>query len=138
MVEQKTEMVSLVCIKEGSRLRVRITTNGYLKDANCQFPRKMRAVGLHYLVSPANIKLIQTRGKYFYSVSGNIEVVKQEMKIYEDDGESECVICYDDDKEIVFEPCGHLYTCAKCANKILKCPCCRVPITGKIARAMFL
>lgn len=33
--------VTLVCVKEKNKLRVRITSKGYLKYANCQFPRNV-------------------------------------------------------------------------------------------------
>ncbi|GER30942.1 RING/U-box superfamily protein [Striga asiatica] len=41
-----------------------------------------------------------------------------------------CVICYDDQRNCFFIPCGHCVTCHKCAHRIVKeesksCPICR-------------
>ncbi|XP_073128797.1 E3 ubiquitin-protein ligase APD1 [Henckelia pumila] len=41
-----------------------------------------------------------------------------------------CVICYDDETNCFFVPCGHSVACLTCANRILKeesksCPICR-------------
>ncbi|CAA0841012.1 RING/U-box superfamily protein [Striga hermonthica] len=41
-----------------------------------------------------------------------------------------CVICYDDQRNCLFIPCGHCVTCRKCAHRIVKeesksCPICR-------------
>jgi Ca-activated chloride channel family protein len=37
--------VELACIKQGSKLRVKIVSAGYLNYANCQFPRDIRIEG---------------------------------------------------------------------------------------------
>ena len=34
-----TNYVYLKCVKEGKKLRIRITSPGYNNDANCQFPK---------------------------------------------------------------------------------------------------
>lgn len=43
----------------------------------------------------------------------------------------ECVVCLDEKSEIVFLPCGHVCTCAKCSQSISDCPMCRAHIQGK-------
>lgn len=35
----------LKCVKEGSKLRIKIISDGYLNSANCQFPRALRVMG---------------------------------------------------------------------------------------------
>mmetsp|Transcript_1341 Transcript_1341/g.1608 ORF Transcript_1341/g.1608 Transcript_1341/m.1608 type:complete len:820 (-) Transcript_1341:988-3447(-) len=44
-----------------------------------------------------------------------------------------CVICHDADREILFIPCAHICTCARCGNNdnIKSCPICRMPIDRK-------
>lgn len=44
----------------------------------------------------------------------------------------ECKICYDNEADIVFLPCGHLTTCATCATRVRSCPICRSHIHNKI------
>lgn len=67
------ECVFLACVKEGGRLRVRITSPGYLHEANCQFSRAIREAGRVYRVAPSCIKLAAgARGKYFYRVNGTL------------------------------------------------------------------
>jgi hypothetical protein len=61
--------VLLKCIRERGKLRVRILTAGYNNVANCQFPRDVRIEGCHFKVKAMNIRLINTRGKFYYSIA---------------------------------------------------------------------
>lgn len=47
------------------------------------------------------------------------------------DTKNKCVVCYENNKEFVFIPCGHLATCAKCSFSMKLCPICRSVITTK-------
>lgn len=142
--------VSLVCIKVGSMLRVRITSPGYHKDANCQCPRNIRKPGLRYEVPSDGITLAKgPRGKFFYRISkSQIKILnegdtlshkieKLDIKVYGDD-ESECVVCFENDKTIVFAPCGHYCTCKSCSDAIVnknnECPMCRTIIKIAVSR----
>jgi Ca-activated chloride channel family protein len=42
--------VNLQCVKDGGKLRVKIITSGYNNNANCQFPRAIRADGKMFRV----------------------------------------------------------------------------------------
>jgi hypothetical protein len=44
---------------------------------------------------------------------------------------SECKICMDRDKTILFEPCMHLCCCKICSRKVKSCPICRSRIHKK-------
>ena len=137
-----SEYVYLTCVKEKSKLRVRIITDGYFKNANCQFPRDLRQEGRIYKVHCRNITLITTRGKYYYSVKKNhIELETEKppedltnFSVYEDDTQEECLICYANKKSMIFFPCGHYYTCGECSMKVEKCPICRERITNMIKK----
>ena len=142
------ELVQLVCIEEGSKLRVRIVSDGYIKTANCQFLREIRMKGRQYLVNPIHIRLITRRGKWFYSIQNKnaIQIVSEgftiektldikNIKIYEDDI-VECGICMDKEKQIVFYPCGHYYCCSGCSQRVKLCPICRQTITNYIDRTL--
>ena len=139
------DYIYLKCIKEGSRLRVRILTPGYYNDANCQFPKNIRRDGQVYKVPKYDVSLV-SRGamKWFYNVKKHhIELIngynEEEHKVdfshvhvYEDETTNECCICFDAPKNIVFIPCGHFYCCSGCSNHIDNCPICRIRITNKI------
>lgn len=43
-----------------------------------------------------------------------------------------CRICFESEYNIVFIPCGHMMTCAKCAFVMNHCPVCRIPLENKI------
>ncbi|KAI0227251.1 Baculoviral IAP repeat-containing protein 7-A [Lamellibrachia satsuma] len=43
-----------------------------------------------------------------------------------------CKICLDDEAKILFLPCGHLCSCAKCAPALRNCPICRALIRGTV------
>ena len=47
------QQVYLECVREKSKLRVRIISPGYYSDANCQFPRAIRVEGRKYSVPPS-------------------------------------------------------------------------------------
>ena len=36
-----------------------------------------------------------------------------------------CKICYENEFNMVFLPCGHVTTCTKCAERLFRCPICR-------------
>lgn len=40
-----------------------------------------------------------------------------------------CRVCYQNEFNTIFIPCGHILTCAKCATSVTKCPLCRQPFT---------
>jgi hypothetical protein len=138
--------ILLKCIAEGRRLRVRILSPGYFSEANCQFPRNIRAEGRLYQVDSSCVTLTSgPAGKYFYRVRGEIKIVDDPTEIQQldqntqsqiqvsvervyDSGEPECIVCLEDPKTLVMVPCGHYCLCAKCKLKIFKCPLCRQPI----------
>lgn len=41
-----------------------------------------------------------------------------------------CKICYINEYETVFLPCGHVVACVKCASSFKKCPVCRNSFTN--------
>ncbi len=135
-----SETVELQCVKEGSKLRVRILSPGYYRDANCQFPRDLRVEGRHYRVRPESISLITSRGKYYYSVRNcsSIEIVEhtiESLRVYEDADTQECAICMAAPKDSVMYPCGHYYTCNACCKQLSSCPICRQKFTQIIPKA---
>ena len=73
-------LVYFTCVKEGSRLRVRITSPGYNQEANCQFPRAIRAEGKTYTAPVAAIKFARSpQGTFFYRVTA------KSVKVVDDD-----------------------------------------------------
>ncbi len=139
----EAEFVYLTCVKVQGKLRVRITTPGYLTTANCQFPRDLRVEGRNFRVKPSAVKLMSARNKYYYCIKNakDIEVVQPanlpkqpppKLKVYQDTEQEECLICYDSAKEAVFNPCGHFYTCHACSARCKTCPVCRHPVLSVI------
>lgn len=140
-------MVVLHCVSDGSKLRVRIKSNGYYNYANCQFPKNIRALGHEYEVPEHAITLCATpRGTYFYRINKkyiNAGISKcaevHVDAVYEDADSNECALCCDADKSIVFAPCGHFMTCDACAHKISDvCPMCRARIVARVERSHVL
>ena len=140
----ESSSVNLACIKEGSRLRVRITSPGYLNTANCQFPRAIRAVGAKYAVPASAVTLASgPAGKYFYRIKkSEITILKEKpvsvKKIFEEGGE-ECVICMVNHYDRVIVPCGHFCLCVTCVTVLQRssdprCPMCRGSIEAAVSR----
>ena len=146
--------VILECVSEGSKLRVKMKSPGYLINSNCQFPRDLRIAGRKFKVPVADVKLITQRGKYFYSIKKkiNIEIISngdasdiaeilrdnlKNMKIYEDVETSDCAVCLSDVKSIVFIPCVHLYTCNPCSQRLKTYPICHETISECVDKNLF-
>ena len=134
--------IYLQCVNENGKKRIKVISLGYLHNANTQFPKDIRVIGRKYKILAQDLKLIQTRGKYFYSVlkREKILIVNEEssiIKIHTDEDSNECIICMDSEKQIVFDPCGHLYSCNNCSLKVTKCPICRCVIINKINKDQF-
>lgn len=147
-----SEFVLLECVKEGSKLRVKMKSPGYLINSNCQFPRDLRVAGRKFKVPVVYVKLITQQGKYFYSIKNknvieiitdeetqqiNLDNIKQNTKIYEDASTNECAVCLCAEKDTVFIPCGHFYTCNGCSQQLKTCPICRATVTDRINKSMF-
>jgi len=62
--------VTLKCIKEGSKLRVRVLTEGYHNDWNVQFPKNLRKENTIYVVSEVR----ESAESGFYRVFGDIYI----------------------------------------------------------------
>lgn len=64
-----SDEILLKCIKEKSKLRIRILLQGYFNDSNCQYPIELKKEACMYIVKYCNIKLSAgNAGKYFYRV----------------------------------------------------------------------
>jgi hypothetical protein len=42
---------------------------------------------------------------------------------------SRCSVCMDRPPDVVMVPCGHIYACRACGEKLLECALCRTPVT---------
>ncbi|GBP93623.1 Death-associated inhibitor of apoptosis 2 [Eumeta japonica] len=43
-----------------------------------------------------------------------------------------CKVCMDSEVSVVFLPCGHLVSCAKCGASLAACPLCRAPVRALV------
>ncbi|XP_009888626.1 PREDICTED: E3 ubiquitin-protein ligase LRSAM1 [Charadrius vociferus] len=49
-----------------------------------------------------------------------------------DEKKSECVVCMEQETQMVFLPCGHVCCCQTCCERLHTCPLCRNDITQRI------
>ena len=137
------DTVNMMCIKRGSSLIIRILTEGYLQKATVKFPRNLKEEGRRYKTPKENIRLVFIKGVYYYKIKNidHIEIIEgidmdeidfSKLVIYEDVEIVECSICLENNKNIIFFPCGHYNTCRNCARLLKLCPVCRVKIDSKI------
>lgn len=154
-----TDLVRLRCVKEGSKLRMKITSPGYSPAANCQCPRDIRVEGGEYTVPRSDIALANMRGKFFYRINGkNIRPATETskpgsgpgigpvvgLKVYGDENLAECIICMSDTTAnpnlsfVIFAPCGHYCSCSECARQLQlrsqPCPLCRGAIAQLVTK----
>jgi hypothetical protein len=148
MEEESDQIVYLLCVKEKRKLRMKIISPGYHKEANCQCPRDIRIEGMKYTVNAAAIKFVEgPASKYFYRISGAfikpledsyLEKFAKNLAIYEDTSSEECIICMSNTKDTVFATCGHYMCCGDCCKRIFqttkKCPVCRSEIIAIVKR----
>jgi len=143
--------VRLQCVKQGSKLRVRIISPGYNPNANCQFPRAIRVEHAQYLAPASAVTFSEGAGqKFFYRVAkskitqvqadtATVVEAKVALRVFGSDEPEDCAICMSDPKNAVFAPCGHYNCCIGCANTVFrsgapKCPICRARITCVVQR----
>ncbi|NXN90957.1 LRSM1 ligase, partial [Rhinopomastus cyanomelas] len=48
------------------------------------------------------------------------------------DKKSECVVCMEQETQMIFLPCGHICCCQTCCEQLHTCPLCRKDITQRI------
>ncbi len=63
--------IILKCMKEGSKLRVRVESPGYHSDWNVQFPKDIRKEGERYRVE----EIVESAGGGFYRIVGDIQKI---------------------------------------------------------------
>lgn len=119
---------------------MRVLTAGYDANANCQFPNELKREGAVYVIrSDALRRCGQVGRKAYY------RVVTRDIQVKTDDAvtteraksinrldvfrELECVVCMDQESQVIFRPCGHFVCCGDCAIQLLKCPMCSLLIT---------
>ncbi len=141
------DIVYLECVKDGSKLRVRIISRGFHNDLNCQFPRAIRKEGRKYSVPHYAVDLIEkANAKFFYRIDKNCITIIEHIdvsttipaKIFEDASTQECIVCLAGIKDIIFANCGHYVCCTDCATRIFisnkKCPMCRASIYALVTK----
>ncbi|NXK32225.1 LRSM1 ligase, partial [Piprites chloris] len=45
---------------------------------------------------------------------------------------SECVVCMEQEPQMIFLPCGHVCCCQSCCERLLSCPLCRQDIAQRV------
>jgi len=67
-------------------------------------------------------------------VGETVEQLKDEVQLLKKENEKMkqialedrlCVICFEEQKNAIFVPCGHVATCMSCAKQMIYCPICR-------------
>lgn len=135
------DLVTLKCVKEDNKLRIKIVSPGYSQSANCQFPKNIRVDGRIYTVPRSDISMADTRGKFFYRIKKNNIKIQEaaadlsNLVVYGGDL-TECQICMEEfgDGLIIFVPCGHACSCMGCGKQLKICCMCRAPIQQMITK----
>lgn len=74
------------------------------------------------------------------SKSSSTEKLSHDMEKSDEEEEKKdsklCKICYNNEYNTIFLPCGHVIACAKCASSVTKCPACRQPFEN-VMRVFF-
>ena len=57
---------------------------------------------------------------------------KTEMRNAELEKRTQCVMCMDNERSVMFQPCFHLVSCTSCQHEVGICPVCRETIYGRL------
>ncbi|NXG02522.1 LRSM1 ligase, partial [Sakesphorus luctuosus] len=52
--------------------------------------------------------------------------------LQEEHRKAECVVCLEQEPQLIFLPCGHVCCCQSCCQRLLSCPLCRQDIAQRI------
>lgn len=86
------------------------------------------SVQIHHI--PYHESLYHTLPKSAMTISNSIQPILPTVndiksKITNDQDSKLCRICYDEEFNTVFVPCGHSFACMKCTSTVGNCPLCR-------------
>lgn len=138
---EEEEFVYLQCQKVQNRLRVRVISNNYFQNLNCQFPRALRVENQIYRVPAKDVRIVKNLNKDFYFIAKkNIALIgeniapREYVKIFTEENDDTCCICLDNKKFYVYISCGHFYVCKRCqdSRNIPTCPICRAVIVEAV------
>ena len=98
-MSDSNHLAYLQCLMVNGRLRVRIISDNYFPDLNCQFPRAIRAENQIYSVPTADVHLVQANNSDFYRIGKrNIQLVDEDtgnlkVKIFTQEDDNLCCVC---------------------------------------------
>jgi hypothetical protein len=62
----------------------------------------------------------------------DVLLAKKDAERQEERRRTECIVCMEREKSIIFLPCKHRVACAECSEALSTCPSCREAIVNKI------
>ena len=74
----------------------------------------------------------QTNVEEISQISTNLIIDNDQMRVRNDNVLDECLVCSDNKREVLFEPCGHVATCRDCGSRCKKCLVCKESILGRV------
>lgn len=88
-------------------------------------------LGEHPTVKPSAPSPDQSPVKEKAAADANFSILQvPELKLW---CSSECVICFEVTRLLVFVPCGHVCCCEQCSAGVNQCPLCRAGVEGKLS-----
>ncbi|XP_037284338.2 E3 ubiquitin-protein ligase LRSAM1 [Rhipicephalus microplus] len=85
----------------------------------------------HPTVKPSAPSPDQSPVKEKAAADANFSILQvPELKLW---CSSECVICFEVTRLLVFVPCGHVCCCEQCSAGVNQCPLCRAGVEGKLS-----
>jgi hypothetical protein len=112
---------------------VRVLSAGYDSQANCHFPMALKREGAVYMIPRQHLSTCDSNDhKLYYRVLAqyiteeDTEQIERanNLSMLEVFHEPECVVCMDQESQVIFMPCGHFVCCGDCAIQMPKCPMC--------------
>lgn len=122
-----------------------------LYNDRCQYMQLIKGESYHdeVVTKLAAARIAKKFGKSLNEVWPSSETISPPISAIADDNQmccskwtnklnehKKCKICFENEYNTAFIPCGHIIACAKCASSVATCPMCRKAFTN-IAKVYF-
>jgi hypothetical protein len=79
-----------------------------------------------------NISLWKKNLPYLFSREYNRQHNNNPNLLESGSSSMECLVCSDNKRDTMFQPCSHIVTCHSCANRVKKCLLCKENVQTRI------
>ena len=110
--------------KSSASIAIFLASNG----ANLYATNRKSQTPLDLCPDPNLLKLLT---KCYNDYSTTRKAATNQNQSEDENNWTECMVCTDNKRDVLFHPCGHVVTCSMCALRVKKCLICKEQITTR-------